>query len=52
MDTLIYNLAAAGNIGLHKVCTALRFIIDGKDIRELEIWEMERKVGSLSLSVQ
>jgi len=43
MNTLIYNPAAAGNKGFHIVCTALRFVIDGKDIRDLEIWEMKRK---------
>jgi len=37
------NPGAAGNKGFHVVCTALRFVIDGKDIRELEIWEMKRK---------
>jgi len=37
------NPGAAGNKGFHVVCTALRFGIDGKDIRELEIWEMKRK---------
>jgi len=36
------NPGAAGYKGFHKVCTALRFIIEGKDIRDLEIWEMER----------
>lgn len=42
MDTLIYYPTAAGYIGFHKVCTAVRFIIDGTDIRELEIWEIPR----------
>ena len=42
MDTLIYILAAAGYKGFHKVCTALRFVIDGKDIRDLEIWEIPK----------
>ena len=42
MNTLIYNPAAAGNKGFHKVCTALRFTIDGKYIRDLEIWEIPR----------
>ncbi|MBT3384346.1 MAG: metallophosphoesterase family protein [Prolixibacteraceae bacterium] len=43
LDFLHMNPGAAGNKGLHKVCTALRFVIDGKDIRDLEIWEMKRK---------
>jgi len=42
LDFLHINPGAAGYKGLHKVCTAIRFVIDGKDIRELEIWEMER----------
>jgi uncharacterized protein len=36
------NPGAAGNKGFHIVCTALRFVIEGKDIRDLEIWEMKR----------
>ena len=42
LNFLHMNPGAAGYKGFHKVCTAMRFIIDGKDIRELEIWEMER----------
>jgi len=42
LDFLHMNPGAAGYKGFHKVCTALRFVIDGKDIRDLEIWEMER----------
>jgi len=36
------NPGAAGNKGFHKVCTAVRFTIDGRDIRDMEIWEMKR----------
>jgi hypothetical protein len=43
LNFLFMNPGAAGNKGFHVVCTALRFVIDGKDIRELEIWEMKRK---------
>jgi putative phosphoesterase len=43
LNFLHMNPGAAGNKGFHVVCTALRFIIDGKDIRDLEIWEMKRK---------
>jgi putative phosphoesterase len=39
---LFINPGAAGNKGFHKVCTAVRFTIDGKDIRDMEIWEMKR----------
>ena len=42
LDFLHINPGAAGNKGLHKVLTAIRFVIDGKDIRDLEIWEMKR----------
>lgn len=42
LNFLHMNPGAAGNRGFHKVCTAFRFIIDGKDIRDLEIWEMKR----------
>ncbi len=42
LDFLYINPGAAGNKGLHKVLTAIRFVIDGKDIRDLEIWEMKR----------
>ncbi|NOY95375.1 MAG: metallophosphoesterase family protein [Chlorobi bacterium] len=43
LDFLHINPGAAGINGFHKVCTALRFVIEGKDIRELEIWELPRK---------
>jgi uncharacterized protein len=36
------NPGAAGKSGIHKVITFVRFIIDGKDIRDLEIFEAER----------
>jgi len=36
------NPGAAGNSGLHKKQTAVRFIIDGKEIKDLEIWEKDR----------
>jgi len=42
LNFLHMNPGAAGNRGFHKVCTAMRFVIDGKDIRDLEIWEMKR----------
>ncbi len=37
------NPGAAGYMGFHKVCTAVRFIIDGNEIRDLEVWEIPRK---------
>ncbi len=42
LNFLHINPGAAGNKGFHKVCTAIRFVIEGKDIRDLEIWEMKR----------
>jgi hypothetical protein len=36
------NPGAAGNRGIHQVCTAVRFVIDGKDIKDLEVLEFER----------
>lgn len=42
LNFLYINPGAAGNKGFHKVCTAVRFTIDGKDIRDMEIWEMKR----------
>lgn len=43
LDFLHMNPGAAGYYGFHKVSTAIRFVIDGKNIRDLEIWEMERE---------
>ena len=48
LDFLHMNPGAAGNSGFHKVCTALRFVIDGKNIRDLEIWEMQRNESILA----
>lgn len=45
LNFLYINPGAAGNNGFHKVCTAVRFTIDGKDIRDMEIWEITRKSG-------
>ena len=42
LNFLYINPGAAGNKGFHKVCTAVRFTIDGKDIHDMEIWEMKR----------
>lgn len=36
------NPGAAGNSGFHKVKTAIRFCIDGSEIKNLEIWESPR----------
>ena len=42
-DLLHINPGAAGEYGPHKVRTAVRFEIDGSEIRNMEIWEFPRK---------
>ena len=39
LDLLHVNPGAAGLQGFHKVSTAVRLVIDGNDIRDLEVWE-------------
>jgi putative phosphoesterase len=41
-NLLHINPGAAGNSGFHHVITCVRFVIDGKDIRDLEVFEKER----------
>ena len=41
-DLLHINPGAAGNSGFHHVMTCVRFVIDGKDIRDLEVFEKQR----------
>jgi uncharacterized protein len=41
-NLLHINPGAAGNSGFHKVKTAVRFSIDGSEIKNLEIWESPR----------
>ena len=41
-ELLHMNPGAAGNSGFHHVVTCLRFVIDGKDIRDLEVFEKQR----------
>lgn len=42
-DLLHINPGAAGRYGFHTVRTAVRFEIDGTDIRNMEIWELKRE---------
>jgi len=42
LGLLHMNPGAAGYMGFHKVCTAVRFTIDGNDIKDLEVWEVPR----------
>lgn len=41
-DLLHINPGAAGKYGLHRVITMIRFTIDGKDIKELDILENKK----------
>lgn len=43
LGILHMNPGAAGNQGFHQMRTMLRFVIDGKDIRDLEVIEMGKK---------
>ena len=42
INCLHINPGAAGNNGFHTICTAVRFTIDGIDIKDLEIQEFKR----------
>ncbi len=42
MELLFMNPGAAGNSGFHQVKTAIRFTIDGSQIKDVEIWEAPR----------
>ena len=42
LGLLHINPGAAGFSGLHRVRTAVRFIIEGKNIRDVEVWELKR----------
>ena len=43
LDSLHMNPGAAGKHGFHKVRTMLRFVIDGADIKNMEIIELEKR---------
>lgn len=43
LELLHINPGAAGRSGMHQLRTAVRFEIDGKEIKNLEIVEMDRK---------
>ncbi len=43
-DLLHINPGAAGNSGLHKSITMIRFVIDGSNIRDLEVLDLPRSV--------
>ena len=43
IDCLCMNPGASGIYGFHKLCTALRFNINGEKIQDLEVLEFDRK---------
>ena len=43
LDVLHLNPGAAGRSGFHSVRTALRFTIDGKDVKDMEVIELGPK---------
>ena len=43
LDLLYINPGAAGKFGIHKFITAVRFIIDGSDIKDLEPIRLEER---------
>lgn len=49
LELLHLNPGAAGKYGFQKVSTALRFVIDGETIREMEIWESKRGGETLGI---
>ena len=42
LDLLHMNPGAAGKYGVHKLITMLRFSIDGKEIKDLEVIELPK----------
>ena len=42
LNFLHINPGAAGAHGFHKFRTAIRFVIDQSDIKDLEIWQIKR----------
>jgi putative phosphoesterase len=41
-ELLHINPGAAGNSGFHNIITCVRFVVDGKDIRDMEVFEKQR----------
>ena len=42
-DLLYINPGAAGKFGFHKMRTAIRLVIDGTEMKDLEVLEIDRK---------
>ena len=45
LKCLHMNPGAAGNHGWHKVRTLIRFVIDGKDMKQCEVIELGKRTG-------
>lgn len=43
LDCLHINPGAAGRSGFHKVCTAVRFVLEAGNIKDLEVLEFEKQ---------
>ena len=52
LNLLHINPGAAGKSGFHKVKTIVRFTIDEKDIKDLEVIELGPRIESVPLSTQ
>lgn len=39
-----FNPGAAGFKGFHSLSTALRFVVDGRQMKEMEVWEMPKRM--------
>jgi hypothetical protein len=46
LDCLHLNPGACGKQGWHKVQTLLRFQINGSDIKNMEVIELQRKINT------
>ncbi len=42
LKCLHINPGAAGKYGFHKVCTAVRFVLEKGNIKELEVLELDK----------
>lgn len=45
LNLLHINPGAAGNSGFHKIITMVRFQINGKDISNMEVYELDRRLA-------
>jgi hypothetical protein len=43
LNLLYINPGAAGKEGFHLMLTAVRFEIDGTEIRQLQVWEKKKQ---------